>query len=326
MSTARPTDLMKVLAEAARLAQRAPSLFDTQPWHWRVGPDLLELSADPDLRVGAVDPDGRLLTLSCGAALHHARLGLAVAGRAVTVDRLPDPDHPLVLAWIRVHGRRIPEDRLRRMRAAVPDRRTDGRAFAATPVPEPALAGLVAAAQAEETGLHLVRPDQLPMLAIATAQAATAERDDAGYQAALAEWTGRPPGDPEGVPADPAVRRGPRRVAVRDFSAAGAELEIGPGDDRGATYAVLYSAEDAAPQWLRAGEAMSAVLLTAAADGLAATPVSDVVEVPHSRDLVRGLLPGGGWPHLVLRFGLRAGAEPPPPAPRRPPGRVIPFD
>ena len=104
MGDTRPTDLMRAMAEAARLAQRAPSVFNTQPWQWRVGPHSMELLSDPGRRLSVTDSAGRQLLLSCGAALHHARLGLAAAGRSITVTRFPDRASPDLLARIDVHG------------------------------------------------------------------------------------------------------------------------------------------------------------------------------------------------------------------------------
>jgi nitroreductase len=325
MSTTRRTDLMRALAEAARLAQRAPSVFNTQPWRWQAGTRTLELYRDLDRLLAATDPEGRLLILSCGAALHHARVALAAAGRAMTVTRFPDPDRPDLLASITVHGHVRPDPQLRRLRGAIPRRRTDRRGFGATAVPDATLAALAAAARAEDTGLHLVRPEQVPTLAVATAQAAIVERKDPAYRLALAEWTERPPGSGDGVPAATAVRPAPRRVPVRDFAPGGpAGLEVGEGDDQGAAYAVLYGPDDTVSAWLRAGEALSAVLLTAVVAGLAAAPMSDVLEVDEPRQVVRGLLPAG-VPYLVLRFGVPVGRDATPPTPRRRPDTVIRF-
>nr|WP_255645430.1 hypothetical protein [Actinoplanes polyasparticus] len=65
---------------AAREALRAPSVFNTQPWKWRLTDESLEVSSDPARRLGVTDAEGRLLLISCGGALHHARMSLAAAG------------------------------------------------------------------------------------------------------------------------------------------------------------------------------------------------------------------------------------------------------
>src|SRR5215813_5388745 len=86
------------LAMAAVTAGFAPSIHNTQPWRWRLSADTLELWAARDRQLPMTDPAGRLLAISCGAALHHARVALAAEGWQVTVDRLPDPRQPDLLA------------------------------------------------------------------------------------------------------------------------------------------------------------------------------------------------------------------------------------
>jgi nitroreductase len=325
MSRSPTTDLMRTLADAARLAQRAPSVFNTQPWQWQVGSHTLDLHGDPARRLPVTDADARQLTVSCGAALHHARIALAAAGHRIAVTRLPDPAQPDLLARIEAVGREEPAPEVRQLRGAIPRRRTDRRAFAAAPVPDATLARLGRAAQAEGCAIHVVRTDQMPMLAIAAARAAQAEHADRAYRAQLAAWTARPPGSGDGVPATTAVRRTPRRVPVRDFAPdAPPGLEAGEGDDYGARYAILYGGDDDPAAWLRAGEALSVVLLTAVLENIATAPMSDVLEVERPRRLVRSLLPGG-HPYLVLRLGVPVGTEAPPRTPRRRPEAVIRF-
>jgi hypothetical protein len=58
--------LAQVLRQAAEEAGRAPSILNTQPWRWRVRDDVLEPHADRTRQVTSIDPEGRLLTLSCG--------------------------------------------------------------------------------------------------------------------------------------------------------------------------------------------------------------------------------------------------------------------
>ena len=77
--------------ELVSLAIRAPSVHNTQPWAWRIGPDSIELYADESRRLGAADPTGRNLVISCGAALHHLRVAARASGLLPVVARLPDP-------------------------------------------------------------------------------------------------------------------------------------------------------------------------------------------------------------------------------------------
>jgi hypothetical protein len=325
-ATPSPAEFSSVLADAAREALRAPSVFNSQPWRWRVGPDGLDLFADRERQLAATDPDGRLLFVSCGAALHHARVALTAAGFQIEVIRFPEPGQPDLLARIRVTGRREPAQGDVRLGVAISRRRTDRRGFGDTPVPAEAIARLRAVTEANGAYLHVVRKDQMPMLAVATAHAAASELADSAYREELGRWTNRPPWSGDGVPATTAVRQVPRRVPVRDF-AVGAEpgLEVGAGRDRGATYAVLFGATDEPAGWLRGGEALSALLLTAVVDGLAAAPMSDPIEMAWPRRLMRDLLAGLGEPYVVVRVGVGADPDDLPPVPRRDAAEVIEF-
>ncbi|GAB2584235.1 NAD(P)H nitroreductase [Paractinoplanes abujensis] len=315
---------MTPLEQAARAAQHAPSVFNTQPWNWQITGNTLELFADPGRRVDSIDPDGRLLLLSCGAALHHARTYLAAAGWSVTVERMPDAERPQLLARVTL-GHPIPPDpESTRMAAAIARRRTDRRAFDDRPVTEFELTKLRRFVESEGAYLHTVRPDQVAMLAISTEIAAGAELDDPAYKQDLHRWTARPSQAGDGVPPGTAVKPELRRVPVRDFFPdATAKLEAGAAHDQGAAYVVLFGLDDEPKNLLRGGEALSALLLLATADGLATAPLSDAVEVEWPRHLVRGLIAGIGEPYLVVRLGYRHDRQPVPAAPRRDTADVI---
>jgi nitroreductase len=323
--TTRPA--IAALEAAARAALHAPSVFNTQPWRWRITGETLALYADRDRALQATDPDGRLLLLSCGTALHHARVALAAAGWATHVDRLPDGDDTDLLARISVTGAEPADSRAHRLAAAITTRRTDRRAFGERMVPDELLGELRRIVEAEGAYLHVVRRDQMPMLATSTARAADAESDDPAYRAELMRWTNRPQGSGDGVPAATAVRPAPRRVPVRDYAPGGtAGLDAGEGFDLGAAYVVLFGLTDRPAELLRGGEALSALLLSATAEGLATAPLSDTVEVEWPRKLLRDLLADVGEPYLIVRLGYHDAATPPPAAPRRDPGDVIQVD
>ncbi|PRX45207.1 hypothetical protein B0I33_110307 [Prauserella shujinwangii] len=113
---------------ALALAIRAPSVHNSQPWRWRVGDRTAHLDAEQSLRLPSTDPDGRDLLLSCGAALHHLRIGFAALGWRATVHRLPNPAEPDHLAAVELvrHEPTIGEIALA---AAIPRRRTDRRRY-----------------------------------------------------------------------------------------------------------------------------------------------------------------------------------------------------
>ena len=71
--------------------------------------------------------------------------------------------------------------------------------------------------------------------------------------------------------------------------------------------------------WLTAGEALSAGWLTATNLAVSVLPLSIVVEVDGSRNMIQRMLGGYELPYLVLRFAAEeSGAEELPPTPRLP--------
>jgi nitroreductase len=309
----------RMLRVAAQVAGSAPSILNTQPWRWRVEGTTLRLWADHSRQLLVADPDGRLLTVSCGAALHHARLVLAVMGREVRVQRLPDPAEPDLLAIIDLAGEYTATSAQRAAYGAVSQRRTDRRAFTADPVEAGDVHALVAVAEDAGAHLYLVHDDDVSELASVATQAGELQLADPAYRRELSAWVTPAvhPTNGAGVPLGTVVAGGPRRVPVRDFAPMGrAGLPVGDHTDVGARYAVVFTDADGPLDWLRCGEALSAVLLTATASGLATAPISDVTETTLTRQRMRRMLAGIGHPQVAIRVGY-APAGRPPASPRR---------
>ncbi|MBM2621824.1 nitroreductase [Actinoplanes sp. LDG1-06] len=312
---------MTPLEQAAQAALHAPSVFNTQPWRWRIDGDTMELYADESRRLETTDRDGRLLVLSLGAALHHALTALSAAGWSFSVERLTGLSP---VARIRLGAPEQPSPAAKRLADAIPERRTDRRPFGSRVVEEAELTRLRRLVEANGAYLHVVPSDQVTALAISAELAGDAELGDQDYRDELREWTHRPAGSGDGVPADTAVEPGLRRVPVRDFAPDETPgLTVGAEHDQGAAYVIVFGRGDAQLDLLRGGEALSALLLSATADGLATAPLSDAVEVEWPRLLVRGLLADLGEPYVVVRLGYTASATPLPPRPRRAAADVI---
>ena len=158
-------------AEAMRavltLATRAPSVHNSQPWYWRVGPSTLNLYADSSRHLPRTDPDRRDMLLSCGAGLHHCTVALAAIGWRAKIHRLPDPSEPGHLAAVEVVAQ-SPGELDVTLAAAIASRRTDRRTYSPWPVPwgDIALMG----ARAARAGVMLRQTDLLPRLGDGTAQ------------------------------------------------------------------------------------------------------------------------------------------------------------
>ncbi|MEV0718016.1 nitroreductase family protein [Asanoa sp. NPDC050611] len=318
---ANPTAV--ALAEAANAAGYAPSIHNTQPWRWRVLPDRVQLYADRGRQLTATDPEGRLMVLSCGTALQHARLALLSEGWAAEVDYLPDPARPDLLAEIVPTERTTPPARAMRMVQAMRTRHTDRRPLSDEPLPADTLAALTRAV-AGLSRLHVLTDDQVLELASAAYRAGEIEADDPRIRAELAYWTSRSAPDGTGLPRDVLPAQPPQTtVPARDFGTAGTR-SIGSGHDRHARYALLYGDDDATASWLRAGAALTSLWLTAVGLGVSVVPLSGVIEVTTTRLQLRGILAGVGQPYLVLRLGVADPAHAGPPhTPRMPASQTV---
>ncbi|SHN75974.1 Acg family FMN-binding oxidoreductase [Cryptosporangium aurantiacum] len=305
-----------ILRSAAETALHAPSIFNTQPWRWQVFQGGLELRADRSRQLAVTDPEGRMLTVSCGIALHHALTALAAEGHRTSVDRLPDDRDPDLLARVRITGSAAPTDV--RLRDAISRRHTDRRPFADTPVPDGVVDRL--RAETERRGVYVAElgADTVVRFQVTAARAGELDQDDPAYQAELTEWTHRPEAAHDGLTPDTVVPATPRKIPLRSFfPEGGEELLPGPGHDGGARYLVLWTTDDEPSDWLAAGEAMSAALLETTASGLGVSPMTDVIEVPASRALLRRLLDNLGEAQAALRIGVPATGDTAPESPRR---------
>jgi nitroreductase len=327
------------LAAAARVGGFAPSIHNTQPWRWRVAGPVLSLYAARQRQLDVTDPVGRMLTISCGAALHHARVAVAAEGWQSTVERVPDPADEDLLARLTVTGRTEVTPEAMRALQTIQIRHTDRRPVSSTPVNPALLDQLRATVEQEGARLHVLHPDDVLRIASAAATAQRVESLDPDWVEELAYWAGgsNTPsagsaaadgrGEGVGLP-DEVIPSTPPLTTVpgRNFGHGGT-LPIGEGHDRAATYAILYADDDTPRSWLRGGEALSALWLTAIQHDLSVLPLSAAVEVEETRQALRDLLASLGDPLLAVRLGVpdsdHAG---PPRTPRLPANQVIDFD
>ncbi|AEF40390.1 nitroreductase family protein [Hoyosella subflava] len=128
-----------VVREALNRARRAPSVWNRQPWQWRYDGDRLHLFADPERMSGVVDPDSRLLLVSCGTALHHGIIAMKGLGWDSTVSRFPVPGNHLLVASIKLSRSTGENGDELAMFLALDSRRTETRPLASlgplSPVP-----------------------------------------------------------------------------------------------------------------------------------------------------------------------------------------------
>jgi hypothetical protein len=309
-------------------AGRAPSVHNTQPWQFRVSPLAVELWGDMERKL-RIDPAGREMLISCGAALFGLRLAVRSLGYRPVVDLLPNPGRPRLLARVRV-GEALPMTRWeRQLLDAVPHRHTHRGPFMPAPLPAGILAGLQHDARAEGATLAIVDGGAgYQRLARIVTEAARQGDLDPRARADIRDWT-RGPDDParDGVPArafttgESGGEHSPTSpMAQRDFDLGrGLSRLTGDGADPSATAMLMTDGNERA-DWLRAGQALHGLLLHAATKWVFASLHTQPLENPTTRALIRDQLALSGTPHMLLQFGVAPSASV---TARRPPADMI---
>ncbi len=312
-----PADLQSVL----RAGGLAPSLHNSQPWAFRVSAESIEIHLDQTRLLSAADSTGAEARMSCGSALFNIRLTLARLGVLAEVTLRSTPDEG-PLAVITNGGATTITPEWADLERAIAQRRTNRRPFMDAEVPSELRVALTRAAEKERASLVLLStPAQTEPLRKLSLQAHRIQSADKDWRAEWSQWTGRDQ-QPDGVPLRAA---GPRpeeidRWTLRDFGhsetapderkvrVAGKDFESEP------LIAVLCTYGDEDFTQFQAGQALQRVLLTATHHGLAASFLSQLIEVPHIRADLQTLLGGVNYPQTVLRIGF---GGPVPATPRR---------
>jgi len=304
-------------------ATAAPSLHNSQPWHFGCTPFAFELHSDLGRELRAADPDHREIILACGAALLNLRLAIRALGVAVDVRLMPDPSKPTLLAVVRPEGRLVPTTSDKELAGAIFRRHTNRRPFLDEPVAEGVCNKLGQAARTEQGWFAVVPNEKQPALRTMLAAAHRSQLADPGFVAEWHQWTGGSSDGPDGVPITSGGTPPEQQDlwVMRDFTGGqGQKRSAGKDFESDPVIAVIGSLDDLPLAQLKAGQAMERVLLSATVEGLSASFLSQVVEVPETRRQLRELIGGGLWPQTVLRLGY---GTPVPATPRRAVSEVV---
>ena len=301
-----------ILAEQASyliaVAARAPSVHNTQPWRFTVGTDAIELHADLSRKL-LVDPVGREMLISCGAALFGLRLAVRSLGYLPAVELLPEPGRLRFLARVRL-GAEVPMTAIeRKMLEAVPHRHTHRGPFQPGPLPAGLLPALQHDAVAEGATLTFVDTERA-YRKLEDIVAGTSRRQDADpvVQADVRRWSreassrARDGVPAQAFPAAPGHEAG--RLPQRDFDLGrGFGLLTGDGAPAEVT-AVLLTHGDGRADWLRAGQALQRMLLHAASKWVFASLHTQPLEAATIRSLIKTRLALPGSPQMLLQLGV----------------------
>ncbi len=289
---------------AVRIASRAPSLHNTQPWRWFATGARLQLHLDRSRIVRNTDTGGREAVIGCGAILDHLVVAMAAAGWTSVVHRFPDPGDVAHLATVEFVASEGITESHRRRADAILRRRTDRLPFLAPEDGDALERTLRATVDGEAVRVDVLADELRPELAAASVLTEAAQRFNGGYQAELDWWTS-PFDYVEGIPRSSltSVHEADRVAVNRSFPVEGIcarRAEIGSDAAR---VLILSTPGDSYPDALACGEALSAVLLECTVAGLATCPVTHVTELPSARAVVAAMLSRPGTPQVLVRVG-----------------------
>jgi hypothetical protein len=253
------------------LADHAPSPRDLKPWRLRARDGGVDLFLDAaKVSSTTIDSEGpasrRQSLIACGAALFNIRVAMGHLGIEPRVALLPDPGTPDLLARLEPAEARAPESPEEELLIAMLRRHTSRGTFELGALPEPLIDRLAAAAVAEGAVL-------MP--------AAGVSGSPLDRLLAAAD---------SGSPDDPARQLG-LRAPWLDVSAR-------------ATVRVVCTSNDAPADWLRAGQGLQRLLLTATTHGSQARFFTLALEDRALRERVRREVCSGRHPQVVLELGL----------------------
>ncbi|KRV51222.1 aromatic ring-opening dioxygenase LigA [Wenjunlia vitaminophila] len=312
-------------------AVAAPSVPDTQPWRFGLDPDSrsVQVRADRGRWPPTADPQPRAQHLSVGAAVFNIRVAAQYLGWDPVVRLRPAADDPDLLATVRLTGTvAAGEPSLRDLYEAVERRHTSRTPLTGRTVPEQVVAAMVSSARAE--GSHLDVPDAVAtrrLLRLATVADARGAAQPARAAEVRTRTTAPGADAARGVPRTaPGPRGAAGRMPVRDFTGALSAPRLPASRfERHAQVALLWTSHDRREDWLRAGQALQRVLLTATVHGVRTSMLHQVMDWPDLREAMAGSRPRC-CPQVLIRFGYGPdGARTPrAPAPCAPPSSTGP--
>ncbi|MUL47141.1 NAD(P)H nitroreductase [Mycobacterium sp. CBMA293] len=285
---------VEVLEDGVRLACRAPSYCNSQPWSWVIERSQLQLFIAP-ARVPPADHAGHQSLISCGAALDHLRVAMAARRYECRVGYFPSTTSLAYLASIDFTSASCVSEVQRRRSQAISRRHSDRLPYD----PPPKWSEF-------EPTLHSTTDTQFAYIDVID----EGDRSDIAETTLLAEQL---------QPFE--------STEMRWSAAASAEqryLRAEISRDR-SVLLVISAVEDTRRAVFGCGEALSQVLLAATGAGFATCVMSRVVEVGLTRDILADVT-GRSLPQVLVRIGAHPdSAALPPLTPRRPLADVLHF-
>ncbi|MDQ0958131.1 hypothetical protein QFZ66_002009 [Streptomyces sp. B4I13] len=292
-------------------AVAAPSIFNTQPWRYRLDPETVTLQVRAAVERGLrhADPAGRALHLSVGAAVLNLRVAVAHFGWTPVTRLLPAPQEPELLASVRLTGPTARPDTAHRadLYTAIGRRHSSRFPFTGQQLPPHVRAELTEAAHMEGARLTFPTADGTTRLLRLTAEAEHRNRDNPERRDESRRWIHRDGDEPADIGLPPTAL-GPQdareRLPMRDFTAQRHPERLLAQPFEPEPVVVLLSTEhDRRADWLRAGQALEHVLLVATTHGVRTSLLHQPLEWPDLRETLNRMSGRSGHAQVLIRLG-----------------------
>jgi nitroreductase len=302
---------LQVVIECAELA---PSVHNTQPWLFVANDEVIEVRADRDRGLPVLDPTGRELVISCGAAIELANVAVRGLGSACDVQLEPDPSDADLLATIAIAGDEPASAADLALFEAIPRRYTDRGSYEAGELTDVLLHQLGAGVEARGAWLRVLdhEGDRLAVIQ-ALASAEESEAADPAYRNELTDWLRTGPAA-DGLPPAALTTPAPGSVTdvpLRDFTGGNRHPQPGgegPPPSVSRDVLLLIGTEhDDRMSWLKAGRALGWLMLRLTVEGLASQPLGQVLDIDPVRNRLGRALGLLSHVQFLLRTGLGHG-------------------
>jgi len=299
---------------------QAPSVHNTQAWVMVLQERGVQLYELWDVTLPQHDPAGRDRLLSCGAALTNLNLAMRNLGCATDIWLFPDSARADLVATVTAVRRQPPTAEERDWYDAIPHRRSHRLRFDEEPLSAEEIRQVRVALVGERVSSHqVVGSAEASAVAGLLENAAEVLRHDRRYQRELRSWTIRRGHTRVGIPEDRLshalfgglVRRGD---GVPDHEVLTSRI------DHECAF-VIETVDDSKRDHVLAGAAIQRAWLAATNLGLAASLITQPLQLPEIRAGLSDRLNLPGFPHALLRVGRSQHVIAP--APRRPYSEVV---
>eukprot|EP01117_Protostelium_nocturnum_P014961 TRINITY_DN5754_c0_g1_i1.p1 TRINITY_DN5754_c0_g1~~TRINITY_DN5754_c0_g1_i1.p1 ORF type:complete len:450 (-),score=94.11 TRINITY_DN5754_c0_g1_i1:59-1408(-) len=341
--------LQSQLEFLVRYAILAPSIYNSQPWLFRVEGNSIEIFPDTKRSLAIVDPNDRQLRISCGAAFYNLRLAATHFGFEHTTELSPESG-----AIARITLTKITTDATKESSAfppsdsflpstsqtehlfqAITARNSDYEDFDPTPISEEEIRTLKSVAE-EENGIWfqpLTDPSSRKSAAALISEADLKQSDYIPYRQEVAKWIRAASGNGDGRDGVPCCQFGISSLQywMGSYLRSGNWLKFSAQShkklvENAPLVAVLGSKLDTDREWFVVGQNLQKILLCASHLGLSVSQQNQALELPELRGKLQSVVSQSkdmqdnqlsGLPQVVLRMGYRKNSKPTKHTPRR---------